>query len=114
VCGDDGVILRATDGIAFSRVEVDAETRFLGIRIVDGAVHVLGFDGVLRRWDGSAFHATTVGEETPLTDLIVTRAGSWLCSGDGGMVFRSTDRATQEVNPEQRGPRGDDRARRAS
>ncbi len=92
VCGDDGLILRATDGIAYSKVEVDTETRFLGIRIVDGVVHLLGFDGVLRRWDGTAFQSTTVGEDTPLTDLIVTRAGSWLTTGDSGMVFRSTDR----------------------
>ncbi len=92
ICGDNGVILRSTDGIAFSRVPVDTDTRLLGIRVVDGIVHVLGYDGTLRRWDGSTFTTITVDEDTPLTDLIVTKAGTWLISADGGNVFRSTDR----------------------
>ena len=92
ICGDEGVILRSTDGVAFSRVEVEDGTRFLGVRVVDGVLHVLGYDGTLRRWGGSAFTTITVDEDTPLTDLIVTKAGTWLISADGGNVFRSPDR----------------------
>jgi photosystem II stability/assembly factor-like uncharacterized protein len=92
IAGDDDVILRSTDGITYQQVPETASGRSLGIRIVDGVVHVLGYDGHLRVWNGSAFEARVVEADTPLTDLLVTRAGTWLLSGDGGMVFRSLDR----------------------
>lgn len=92
ICGDEGTILRSTDGVGFTSVEVESGTRFLGVRVVDDIVHILGYDGTLRRWTGSEFTTITVDEDTPLTDLVVTKAGSWLISADGGNVFRSTDR----------------------
>jgi len=92
IAGDDHVILRSSDGLAFEPVESDDSGRSLSVAIIDGVVHILGYDGRLRSWDGHAFRVVTVEDDTPLTDLLVTRAGTWLLTGDGGMVFRSVDR----------------------
>lgn len=92
IAGDDGVILKSTDGIAYEEVAVEDAGRSLSVHVIDGAVYVLGYDGGLRKWNGSTFDKTIVEEDTPLTDLIVTKAGTWILTGDGGMVFRSTDR----------------------
>lgn len=100
IAGDQGVILRSTDGISYDQVAVEDAGRSLKLHVVDGVVHVLGFDGKLRIWDGSFFRTVVVEDESPLCDLVVTRAGTWVLVGDGGMVFRSTDRgATWNVVP---------------
>ena len=100
IAGDQGVILRSTDGLSYDQVAVEAAGRSLALAVVDNVVHVLGFDGRLRIWDGSSFHTVVVDDESPLCDLIVTRAGTWVVVGDNGMVFRSADRgATWSVVP---------------
>ncbi len=100
IAGDHGVILRSADGISYDQVAVEDAGRSLKLAVVDGVVHVLGFDGRMRVWDGASFRTVLVEDESPLCDLVVTKAGTWVLVGDGGMVFRSTDRgATWTVVP---------------
>jgi photosystem II stability/assembly factor-like uncharacterized protein len=91
IAGDDGVILRSTDGITYQDLGEDDGARWLSVQIVDGVPHVLGYNGTMRVWDGTALQTVSVEEDTPLTDLVVTKAGTWIITADGGQVYRSLD-----------------------
>ncbi|MBA2540572.1 MAG: hypothetical protein H0V17_13100 [Deltaproteobacteria bacterium] len=92
IAGDDGEILKSTDGITYQDVGEDDGARWLSVQIVDGVPHVLGYNGTIRRWDGTTLQTVTVDEDTPLTDLVVTKAGTWVITADGGQIYRSLDR----------------------
>jgi hypothetical protein len=92
IIGDGGVVLRSADGFDFAHVDCDWDSRLLAIAEVAGVVHILGYDGTIRRWTGSALEALELDAGQPLTDLCVTKLGTWLVTGDGGTLLRSTDR----------------------
>jgi photosystem II stability/assembly factor-like uncharacterized protein len=94
VVGDGGVVFRSYDGVTYSRVDTDWDTRLLGIASLNNAVHIFGYDGTIRRWNGVALEPLPVDFERAITEIVVTKAGTWLVIGDGALAFRSTDGGT--------------------
>ena len=92
VVGDDGFLAKGAsfDG-PFTQVESGTETRLLDLTTATGKVTVLAYDGTLASWNGTELEAHEVGADSALTSLVVTKKGTWVVVGDGGVIFRSTD-----------------------
>ena len=91
VIGDEGNVFRSRDGKAYDRVDTDWDTRLLDITTIEGVTYILGYDGTIRKWTGSSLEALSLDAEQPLTQLLVTRAGTWIAIGDEATLFRSED-----------------------
>jgi hypothetical protein len=99
VGGDEGLLLRSTDGWAFSRVDLGLDERIF--RVVPGegeagwlvAEHTLGrFDFGSGRLEPLLRDASAV-----INDVASSGDGRWLAAGDGGKLWRSLDGARFEA-----------------
>ncbi|HEV7559167.1 MAG TPA: hypothetical protein VGO00_27020 [Kofleriaceae bacterium] len=94
VVGDGGVVFRSTDGVTYTRVDSDWDTRLLGVVSLNNAVHIFGYDGAIRRWTGSTLEPLSFDGGRAITQILVTKAGTWIVIGDSALAFRSTDGGT--------------------
>lgn len=96
VTGDDGFVARSTDdGATWLPFDAGTKQRILNV-IADGdTIWFLCGDGALIASRGKEL-ATLFKGRAPLTDLIRTPYGLFVC-GDGGQLLRSTDGRTFEV-----------------
>lgn len=92
VCADDGLLLASGDGVAWERRQTTSTGRILDLAVVDGTLYFLDTTGMIFRHAGETWEPLSLRAKRPLTQLIVTSKGTWLASGDGGGIFRSTDK----------------------
>ena len=88
--GDDGYAARVV-GEKAVRVDLGTAARLSSVYSVRDAIVVLGFDGKLRRWHDGRTTEVGTGATKPLTALAITKAGTWVVTGDGGFIARSPD-----------------------
>ena len=92
-CGDDSALGRVV-GDRFEAVEnagPESSVRLAAVREAAGQRFLLGYDGVLYRFDEESPAQPVFRGEDALTDLTETVEGSLILSGDGGQLYRSTD-----------------------
>lgn len=91
VCADDGVLLASGDGMTWERRQTTSTGRILDLVVAGGTLHFLDTAGMIFRDAGETWEPLSLRAKRPLTQLIVTSKGTWLVTGDGGGIFRSTD-----------------------
>lgn len=93
VCGDDG-FLAAVDpstGVSQTQPDVDGVRHYRAVLTSDGDLLLAGADGVLRTVRGGTVIRRVTVAEGVLTGAVCTPSGTWVVTGDGGTLARSTD-----------------------
>lgn len=90
VVGDHGYAARVT-GERLERIDLRTSARLAAVYALRDAMIVLGFDGVMYRWQRGEVTRIVTGATKPLTALALSKLGTWILVGDGGFIARSPD-----------------------
>ncbi|MBV8761822.1 MAG: suppressor of fused domain protein [Deltaproteobacteria bacterium] len=90
VVGERGYAGRVL-GERTSLLDFGTTARLASVHVVGSDIVVLGGDGNVYRWREGGVTKTATGATKPLTSLVITKAGTWVLTGDGGFVARSPD-----------------------
>ncbi|HEU4411617.1 MAG TPA: hypothetical protein VFS43_40610 [Polyangiaceae bacterium] len=93
VSGDEGLLLRSSDGVTFARVELGIGERIFRVVPGDDGVGWLVAEHTLGRLDlGSGRLETLLHDASAvINDVASSGGGCWLAVGDAGRLWRSTD-----------------------
>ncbi len=97
-CGEEGLLLRAADGLSFARVDVGLSERLFRVLPGEGGGGWLVGEHTLGRLDFATGRLETLlrDEAAVINDVAFSGDGRGLAVGDGGRLWRSTDGARFE------------------